>query len=103
MKTNSILNYNQKNNFEKNNLIVNNINQEKKIYTNKLSQAVESIFINILIKTMRKSLLQSNIFNNDQVHLYTEIYDEQISKTLSTKGIGLSKIIQKQINVFKNS
>lgn len=64
---------------------------------NSVAKQVEGIFIQILIKSMRKTLPKKGLFNNSQILLYTELYDQNISQILSKKGIGLAKIIEKQI------
>ncbi|CAL4323577.1 rod-binding protein [Buchnera aphidicola] len=79
-----------------NNTKYQNFNNSKK-YEIKIAREVEGIFIQILLKSMRNSLIENNLLNNNQSRLYTEIYDEQISKEMSTKGIGLANIILQQI------
>ncbi|CAL4323519.1 Peptidoglycan hydrolase FlgJ [Buchnera aphidicola (Protaphis terricola)] len=67
-------------------------------YALETAKAFESIFIHILLKSMRKSLNNDSLLDNNQSHLYTEVYDEQISQELSKKGFGLSNIILQQID-----
>lgn len=73
-----------------------NIKNSKK-YEMKIAREVEGLFIQMLLKSMRNSLTENNILNNNQSRLYTEIYDQQISKEMSTRGIGLTNIILQQI------
>lgn len=73
-----------------------NLKNSKK-YEMKIAREVEGLFIQMLLKSMRNSLTENNILNNDQSRLYTEIYDQQISKEMSTRGIGLTNIILQQI------
>ena len=75
------------------------INAQK--YSLETAKQVESIFINMLLKSMRYSLTEENLLDNNQSRLYTEIYDEQISKELTKKGIGLTNIILQQIEQKK--
>ncbi|QFQ32516.1 flagellar biosynthesis protein FlgJ [Buchnera aphidicola (Aphis fabae)] len=75
------------------------INPQK--YSLETAKQVEGIFIHMLLKSMRYSLTEGNLLDNDQSRLYTEVYDEQISKELTKKGIGLSDIILKQIEQKK--
>lgn len=71
-----------------------NYYNEKK---NDLSKNIESIFINIIIKSMRKTLNQNDLFSNEQSKFYTNIYDENLSSLISKKGFGISEIISKQL------
>ncbi|QCI17163.1 flagellar biosynthesis protein FlgJ [Buchnera aphidicola (Aphis helianthi)] len=75
------------------------INPKK--YALETARGVEGIFIHMLLKSMRCSLTEGNLLDNNQSRLYTEIYDEQISKELTKKGIGLTKIILQQIEQKK--
>ncbi|QFQ32170.1 rod-binding protein [Buchnera aphidicola] len=73
-----------------------------KKYALETAKQVEGIFIHMLLKSMRCSLTEGNLLENNQSRLYTEIYDEQISKELTKKGIGLTNIILKQIEQKKS-
>lgn len=76
----------------------------KKLDAHTISKQVEGIFIQMLLKSMRKTLPKEGLFDNSQTRLYTEFYDQNISQILSQKGIGLSQIIEKQIrNINKIS
>ncbi|ACL30702.1 rod-binding protein [Buchnera aphidicola str. APS (Acyrthosiphon pisum)] len=61
------------------------------------AKEVEGVFIQVLLKSMRSSLLKDNLLDNNQSRLYTDIYDQQLSQEISKKGIGLTDIILKQI------
>ncbi len=85
--------------------LVDDLKYQVKIHPNKYAletaKEVESIFIYILLKSMRCSLSKENLLDNNQSRLYTEIYDETISKELTKKGIGLTNIILNQIQQKK--
>jgi len=71
-------------------------------YALKTAKEVESVFIQILLKNMRNTLLKDSLLDNNQSHLYTDIYDQQLSQEISKKGIGLTDIILNQIQPKKN-
>ncbi|QCI21642.1 flagellar biosynthesis protein FlgJ [Buchnera aphidicola (Hyadaphis tataricae)] len=73
-----------------------------KKYSLQTAREVESIFIQILLKSMRNALPKNSFLDNNQSLLYREIYDQAISKEISKKGIGLTEIILKQIEYKKN-
>lgn len=71
-------------------------------YNLEAAKQVEGIFIQILLKSMRGSLLKDDLLDSDQIRLYTDVYDQKISEEMSKKGIGLTNIILKQIESQKN-
>jgi len=71
-------------------------------YELEVAREVESLFIQILLKSMRNSLTEDNLLDSNQSRLYTEVYDQQISKEMTKKGIGLTNIILKQIQQQKS-
>ncbi|QCI24411.1 flagellar biosynthesis protein FlgJ [Buchnera aphidicola (Muscaphis stroyani)] len=73
------------------------VQKNPKKYALQTAKEVESIFIQMLLKSMRNSVSKSNLIDNNQSYLYTDIYDQQISKELSKKGIGFTQMILKQI------
>ncbi|QIE02053.1 rod-binding protein [Buchnera aphidicola] len=78
------------------------IHNNPKKYTVETAKQVESVFIQILLKSMRNTLLKNDLFDSNQSRLYTDIYDQNISEEMSKKGIGLTDIILKQIHMQKN-
>jgi len=76
-------------------------NPEK--YALQTAKEVESVFIQMLLKSMRNSLLKDDLLDNNQSRLYTDVYDQQLSQEISKKGIGLTNIILKQIQSQKNA
>lgn len=75
------------------------INPQK--YSLETAKQVEGVFIQMLLKSMRSSFTEGSLLDNNQSRLYTEVYDEQISKELTNKGIGLTKMILQQIEQKK--
>lgn len=77
--------------------------KNKKNNSNTVAHQVEAMFIQILLKSMRKTLPKKGLLNNFQTNVYTEFYDLTISQTVSKKSIGLAQIIQKQIETQKTN
>lgn len=75
------------------------VRKNSRKYSLQTAKEVESLFIQILLKSMRNSLLKENLLDNNQSHLYTDIYDQQVSEEMSKKGIGLTNIILKQLEL----
>jgi flagellar protein FlgJ len=78
------------------------IHSNPKKYALQTAREVESVFIQILLKNMRSSLSKDTLLDNNQSRLYTDIYDQKLSEYVSKKGIGLTDIILKQIQLKKN-
>lgn len=78
------------------------LKKDSKQHTANVAKEVESIFINIMLKSMRTSVLKDKLLTNDTESMYTDIYDQQISKKMSEKGFGLSSMIIEQIMKYKN-
>lgn len=86
---------------------VNNLKYQVQKNTKKceleIARQVESLFIQIFLKSMRNSLTKdNNLLDNNQSRLYTEVYDEQISQDMTKRGIGLTNIILQQIQQKKS-
>lgn len=58
----------------------------------------ESMFMQMLLKSMRDATPQFDPASSDTVKTYTGMLDQQLSQTLSGKGIGLAEIITKQLS-----
>ncbi|HMI76799.1 MAG TPA: rod-binding protein [Buchnera sp. (in: enterobacteria)] len=67
-----------------------------------VAKEVEGLFINIMLQSMRHSIPKNGLLENNAESMYTDIYDQQISKKMSEKGFGLSDMIIEQILHNKN-
>ena len=58
----------------------------------------ESLFINMMLKSMRQASLGDGIFDNSQSDMYRDIADQQLAMDLSTRGgLGLQEVILRQL------
>ena len=58
----------------------------------------ESIFMKMMLKSMRDTVPESDLINNDKTRFYQSMYDDQISLDLTKRGnIGLADMIVKQL------
>ncbi|MCP8464844.1 flagellar assembly peptidoglycan hydrolase FlgJ [Pseudomonas sp. ZM23] len=69
----------------------------------KVAQEFESLFMNEMLKSMRSAndvLAEGNYMNSSTTKQYQEMYDQQLSVSLSTKGhgIGLSDVMTRQLS-----
>jgi len=65
----------------------------------KVAQQFESIFTQMMLKSMRDaSTVEGGLFDNDQSKMYREMFDKQISLTMSEgRGIGLKEMLIRQL------
>lgn len=63
-----------------------------------VAEQFESIFINMIFKGMRSAKIEGGIFESSQMEFYEDLFDKQLSSTLSNNGgVGLSEIIVRQL------
>ena len=63
-----------------------------------VAQQFESIFTNMMLKSMREASPQDGAFDSEQGKLFTQLFDQQLAQKLSTgKGIGLADMMVKQL------
>lgn len=65
----------------------------------KVAKQIEGLFVHMMIKSMKNSFPKDNLIQRNQENLYQDIYDQFIAQKISEKGIGLAKMIEKQINL----
>jgi peptidoglycan hydrolase FlgJ len=63
-----------------------------------VARQFESLFTQMMLKSMRQAGLGEGLMDNDQTKFYQEMYDQQISVHLSEgRGIGLAEVIKSQL------
>lgn len=62
------------------------------------AQQFEALFMNMLLKSMREATPKDGVFDSEQTRFYTSMLDQQLSQSLSTKGIGLADILIRQLS-----
>lgn len=64
-----------------------------------VAKQFESIFVGMMLKSMRQASLAKGIFDSSQSDFYRDMYDQQLSLHLGEKGgIGLADLIEKQLS-----
>ena len=72
--------------------------------TKGVAQQFESLFLNIMLKEMRKTVNRSGLLGSDTMETYEQMFDQQISIGLARGGgIGLADFIEKQLNARAES
>ncbi len=61
------------------------------------AQQFESVFMNMMLKSMREATPQDGMMDSDQTRLFTGMLDQQLAQSMSNRGIGLADMMVKQL------
>ncbi|HSX71271.1 MAG TPA: rod-binding protein, partial [Pseudomonas sp.] len=72
----------------------------------KVAQEFESVFVNEMMKAMRKAnevFGEDNFMNSNASKTYQDMYDQQLAVTMSksANGIGLANVLERQLSKMK--
>jgi len=63
-----------------------------------VAKQFESLFMNMMLKSMRDASMGDPIFDSDQTRAYRDMFDSQLALSLSKgKGMGLADVIARQL------
>jgi len=75
-----------------------NTNQKDQETLKQVASQFESMFVNMMLKSMRQASLAEGIFDNSQSEMYQEMSDQQLAMDISSKGgLGLRDVILRQL------
>jgi peptidoglycan hydrolase FlgJ len=75
------------------------LQKDSKAGLHKAAQEFESMFLQMVLKSMRDTVPQDGLFNSDQTRFYTSMLDQQMAQDLSSKGsMGFAKMLEEQFN-----
>jgi flagellar protein FlgJ len=64
-----------------------------------VAKKFESLFVQMMLKSMRDSVEEGELFNGEQEKLYRDMFDKQLSINIAEgQGIGLAKVIERQLS-----
>lgn len=67
------------------------------------AQQFESVFINMMLKSMREATPQDGMLDSEQTKMFTGMLDQQLAQSMASRGIGLADIMVKQLSMKQNS
>lgn len=69
------------------------------------AQQFEALFLNMLLKSMREALPKNGLFDSQQTQFYTQMMDQQLAQSMSSKGkgIGIADMMVKQLTRINGS
>jgi flagellar protein FlgJ len=63
-----------------------------------VAEQFESLFINMMLKEMRKTVVRSDLLGSEAMETYEQMFDQQIALGMSKAGgIGLAPFIEEQL------
>ncbi|VFS53993.1 flagellar assembly peptidoglycan hydrolase FlgJ [Moellerella wisconsensis] len=80
------------------NQLKNHVSQQPQQGLRQVAQQLESVFVNMMLKSMRAALPQNDAMSSEQSKLYTSLYDQQIAQDLSRHGLGFADKIVQQLS-----
>lgn len=63
------------------------------------AQQFESVFLNMMLKSMREATPQDGMFNSEQTKMFTGMLDQQLAQSMASRGVGLADIMVKQLSL----
>ncbi len=67
-----------------------------------VAKQFEAIFMNMMLKSMRDATPQDSPFDSEQSRQFTAMLDQQLSSSLSAKGMGLADVLVRQLSKTAN-
>ena len=62
------------------------------------AQQFETVFMNMMLKSMRDATPQDGMFDNEQTKMFTGMLDQQLVQNMSSRSIGLADMMVKQLS-----
>jgi len=61
------------------------------------AQQFESVFLNMMLKSMREATPQDGMFDSEQTRMFTGMLDQQLAQSMASRGVGLADIMVRQL------
>jgi flagellar protein FlgJ len=58
----------------------------------------ESVFLNMMLKSMREATPQEGMFDSEQTKMFTGMLDQQLAQTMASRGVGLAEVMVRQLS-----
>ncbi len=62
-----------------------------------VAKQFDAIFVNMMLKQMREASPQSGLFDSASGKMYTSMFDQQLSQTIASRGVGVADQLLKQM------
>lgn len=71
--------------------------QNPDVALKKVAQQFETVFLNMMLKSMREATPQEGMFDNEQTKMFTGMLDQQLAQDMSNRGVGLADVMVRQL------
>lgn len=61
------------------------------------AQQFESVFLNLMLKSMREAAPQDGMFDSEQTRMFTGMLDQRLAQNMASRGAGLADIMANQL------
>jgi len=58
----------------------------------------ETVFMNMMLKSMREATPQEGMFDSEQTKMFTSMLDQQLAENMGSRGIGLADLMVQQLS-----
>jgi flagellar protein FlgJ len=58
----------------------------------------ETVFLNMMLKSMRDATPQDGVFDSEQTKMFTGMLDQQLAQTMANRGVGLADVMVRQLS-----
>lgn len=80
------------------------VRRQSKEANREAAQQFESLFIQTMLKSMRQATDGDSLTGSDQMNMYRDMMDQQLSIDLAKRGgIGIADVIQRQLGSFEEN
>lgn len=80
------------------------VKRQDKEASREAAQQFESLFIQTMLKSMRQATDGDSLTGSDQMNMYRDMMDQQLSIDLAKRGgIGIAAVIQRQLGSFEDN
>ncbi len=62
-----------------------------------VAKQFEALFVHMMLKSMREATPKDGMFDSQQTQFYTQMLDQQLAQSMSSKGIGLADMMIRQL------
>jgi flagellar protein FlgJ len=52
----------------------------------------ETVFMNMMLKSMRDATPQESVFDSEQTKMFTSMLDQQLAQNMGNRGVGLAAL-----------
>ena len=68
-----------------------------------VAQQFETLFINMMMQSMRKAVPEGGLFNSSATQMFTSMFDQQVAQQAAGNGLGLADMLTKQLTASTSS